>query len=528
MRKNGSAASRDFEQEGMSVSPSTTSSIGAVFTPEKWALWLIEQYQVVQRWREGATICDPTGGKGAFLLALVEATKKSGCLISKHDLDRLFIIERSLPLLETFSSEFERRFRMIFPEENIFHADVIINNPSCKVDFLIGNPPWVNFNELPSDYKTSLKSHFLESGLILDRKGLLLGSSRVDLAALIISTVMRDNLRDRGEAAFFVPLSLFTGDTAHAGFRSYESNGCTFRLESVWDFRKLGVFPDILANFGVAHFRRDARPAYPITYKIHTKDGWTDRLAAPLGTNTSPLSVFDTVRDYEALCDFQPIPIRDEQVPRQGINTCGANHVFHFDEIPTDLPEQFVFPLITKECFNGSNQIPKKFILLPYDRNTGQPLSEAQLRSKPGLHAYLRFHEEKLRQRKGTMLNGWLKRGVWWACLGVGPYCFSRYKIVWESYGRSNFRPRLLSTVNGQEWQANQALQAFMPCSDAAEASELLEKLESSKVEAYLRSLAVEGTCNWAQPGRIKRFLQFTHPKRRNRAVGNSANQLEF
>ena len=27
--------------------------------------------------------------------------------------------------------------------------------------------------------------------------------------------------------------------------------------------------------------------------------------------------------------------------------------------------------------------------------------------------------------------------------------------------------------------------------------------------ELHLKSLSVEGTCNWAQPGRIKRFLQF-------------------
>ena len=52
-------------------------------------------------------------------------------------------------------------------------------------------------------------------------------------------------------------------------------------------------------------------------------------------------------------------------------------------------------------------------------------------------------------------------------------------------------------------------MQAFIPCSTLAEAEDLLDQLEQSNIESYLKSLSVEGTCNWAQPGRIKRFLQF-------------------
>ncbi|MBI4324101.1 MAG: hypothetical protein HY674_02435 [Chloroflexi bacterium] len=33
--------------------------------------------------------------------------------------------------------------------------------------------------------------------------------------------------------------------------------------------------------------------------------------------------------------------------------------------------------------------------------------------------------------------------------------------------------------------------------------------LQRMKIERYLRSMSMEGTCNWAQPGRIKRFLKF-------------------
>jgi hypothetical protein len=203
------------------------------------------------------------------------------------------------------------------------------------------------------------------------------------------------------------------------------------------------------------------------------------------------------------------IEVRENQKPRQGVNTCGANEVFIFEEEP-DLPEDFIFPLITKECFREENLLPRKHIVLPYDARSGRPLEETALRSIPKLFAHFFRHKDKLYTRKGTLLNTWTKRGIWWACLGVGKYNFAPFKIVWEAYGKTNFRPKIFGNHNGKPWQANQAMHAFIPCWSLDEAKNLLHQLKNSNIEGYLKSLHVEGTCNWAQPGRIKRFLQFT------------------
>ena len=45
------------------------------------------------------------------------------------------------------------------------------------------------------------------------------------------------------------------------------------------------------------------------------------------------------------------IRLSPEQKPRQGVNTCGANSVFIFDNKPLHLPEQFLYPLATKEIW---------------------------------------------------------------------------------------------------------------------------------------------------------------------------------
>ena len=52
--------------------------------------------------------------------------------------------------------------------------------------------------------------------------------------------------------------------------------------------------------------------------------------------------------------------------------------------------------------------------------------------------------------------------------LGVGPYCYTKAKLVWLTAGESTFAPQVFSEFMGRPWQANQALQAFIPLHDEA------------------------------------------------------------
>jgi hypothetical protein len=485
------------------------SPIGAVFTPLRWAKWLVREFGLVPKWAQGATLCDPTAGEGAFIHALMDVAAEADISVDDRMLSRLFVIEREALFLERFHTSFELKYRCEFPRENSLCADVVLQNPSLKFDVLLGNPPWANFNDLPASYKESLKSAFLEFGLVEDPQSLLLGRARVDFSALVVSVVLNQNLTPHGEAVFFLPLSIFLNDGAHSGFRRYALKDTTFQLSELRDFRETNIFPEITTRFGVARFRRDAQTEFPIPYHVETQRGWSSRMAAPVGEPSAPLSVFDSQTEYEELSRPTAIEVRKDQKPRQGVNTCGANRVFIFDSVPDGLPGEFLFPLITTDCFRNGDAAPRRHILLPYDTDTGKPLTQATLRRHPALWSYLLAHKDELLARKGTMLNASLKRGLWWALLGVGDYCFAPFKIVWEAYGKDTFNPRIFSAHGGQPWQANQAMHAFIPCATRDEAERLLDQLASSKIERYLRSMSMEGTCNWAQPGRIKRFLKF-------------------
>ena len=53
-------------------------ALGAVFTPSQWVKWLLDRYNVVERWLKCASVLDPTCGDGSFLIGIVEVALEKG------------------------------------------------------------------------------------------------------------------------------------------------------------------------------------------------------------------------------------------------------------------------------------------------------------------------------------------------------------------------------------------------------------------------------------------------------------------
>jgi hypothetical protein len=233
------------------------------------------------------------------------------------------------------------------------------------------------------------------------------------------------------------------------------------------------------------------------------------QFAAPISETSSALIVKPDNLASSFVID--KIEIDYWQQPRQGVNTCGANDVYIFDAYPLEINPNYVFPLVTTKLLQGKISEPEKFIVLPYHKN-GKPLSFEELKYS-GLFQYFAQHEDKLKSRKGVLINSAMKKGQWWALIGVGPYSFSEYKVIWAAFGSKNFSPITVSKWMRQEWQANQAMQAFIPANNLHDASRVQNEFYKLDVEGHLKDQKMQGTMNWAQPGRIKRFLSFKQPQ---------------
>ena len=490
--------------------------IGQVFTPLKWAEWLINKWGIFEAWLDGAHICDPTAGQGAFPLAMLHIARRKGIVITPERLSRLTLIELVPLHLERFKENVKREFDIDFPTAQIFCQDIITETHEGKYDILVGNPPWTNFGDLPTSYKEQLKPFFVEEGLVPDRQKTLLGTSRVDIAALVLKVVLGRLLTKNGMGCFYIPTSLFFGEGAHTGFRNYSArshpNGVDsdrdFAVDTVCEFTSTKVFEDVDTSYCCAKFQIDMQQHFPIPYFKDLNSEWIAHKALPLKNPTDPWRVVQHLDELNRETKLD-INLSPEQKPRQGVNTCGANSVFIFDGKPSHLPEQFLYPLATKEIWRQNTVLPQKWILLPYHQQTGKPLTWQEIEQWDTLKEYLQEAQDTLQARKGTLLRAAMNRGIWWTLLGVGPYAFAPFKVMWQAYGKSDFTPVVLSGVAGQMWQGNQAMHAFIPCRTEGEAQRIKTALENPEIPTLLRQLNGAGKCNWAQPGKIKKILEF-------------------
>ncbi|MYF98436.1 SAM-dependent DNA methyltransferase [Candidatus Poribacteria bacterium] len=499
--------------------------IGQVFTPQKWAEWLINKWDIYDAWCNGAHICDPTAGQGAFVLAMLHIARNQGIPITSERLSRLTIIELVPSHLDQFKRNVQLEFGIDFPNDQVYCQDIITEEHERKYDILIGNPPWANFGDLPTRYKRHIKPYFIQEGLVANLQRTLLGSSRVDIAALVLKVVLGKLLKENGTGYFYLPTSLFFGDGAHRGFRSYSTN-CSkkssdiyrnFSIDSVYEFTSTKVFKGVKTAYCCARFQGDTEQKFPVSYFKELNGKWVEHKALPFKNTSDPWRIVQNLDELSTNKTLY-ISLTPEQKPRQGVNTCGANSIFIFDDKPSHLPDEFVYSLVTKEIWRQHTLTPQKWILLPYQRKTGKPLAWEQIQQNDTLYSYLLSFQDVLQDRKGTLLQSVINKENWWAMLGVGTYSFAPFKVIWEAYGSKQFIPIVLSNIDGQMWQGNQAMHAFIPCWSENEAHRVKAALENPEILNLLQQLNGAGKCNWAQPGKIKKILSFSEAE--NRSLG--------
>jgi hypothetical protein len=505
--------------------PSTTERrpLGAFFTPLHWAKWVIAENKLFEQWVDGAKVFDPTAGEGSFLEAFVATARDRHISVTDDMVMRLAGVEKEKTFVKNFFLKMKHLYVIDFPRKNFACTDFILSKNTVQADIVVGNPPWQNFNDLPSAYKETLKPYFFRYHLIPNTRDLLLGGSRIDIATLVIAKCLVENLKENGTAYFFMPLSILLNSSAHRPFRSYKLGETDFAVTQVHDFKNNSIFDGVATRYGLAAFQRNKKQAFPIPYYAFASGLWEKHLARPIFHADDPLSIEkEGALSFPAFESFSKIEVPLQSKPRQGVNTCGANSVFIFDSVAPlesgtasasngvnkniSLPLKYLFPMMMKDNFNHAKPLPRRFVLLPYNVSTGKPLEAAEIEKEPLLQHYLLSQKSILQKRKGTLINSWISRGYWWALLGVGKYSFAAHKIALEAYGKKTYIPKIFSG----NWQGNQALHAYIPTDDHAGALTICRQLQNPFVQRYLSSQRMEGTCNWAQPGRISRLLNVT------------------
>jgi methylase of polypeptide subunit release factors len=507
-------------------------------------------------------IIDPTCGSGVFLMAAAEELRQAvvhGSMgthqaiesVAKRlhgiDIDPLAAIQTaanlSLALIALSQlkhpEEDESSPSSSYELTNIECRDSLLDKPGdIQVDLVVGNPPWVNWEYLPPDYRTKHADLWPELG-IFDLHGRDKAFSKEDVSALFFAATMDKYLTEGGKIAFLVPQSLLKAALNHRAFRKFSLRQgalgeVDIRVDRVQDFVAIRPFEGVANRTILIEATRGASTTYPVPYRR-----WTQIPLAHRGNLDAALNSADFVEEIAEPADsdqptshwttgperairaLRQIRGRSAYRARTGVFTGGANGVFHLSVVGNDgsrvvveniterakrvvpsvraeLESAFIYPLLRGREVTRWRYEPTSFILLPHTAETKmEPISESALADQaPATLEYLEQFRSILAERAGFV--GWERRVLetgFYACQRIGEYTFTPWKVVWRyiapTFISAAIGPYASSDqFHGRPILPNEKLMSIA-CGSEEEAYYLCGLLSSSLAVAFVESRMV-------------------------------------
>ncbi len=349
-----------------------------------------------------------------------------------------------------------------------------------KVDLVAGNPPWVNWESLPEDYRDETKRLWAHYGLFtLSGAAARLGGGKKDLSMLFAYVAVDKYLRDGGKLGFVITQSVFKTQGAGDGFRQFVFNDpagpAYLRPTSVHDLSTLQVFEGA-TNRTAVFVCEKAREAfrYPVRYtiwgganRVHQDRELAEVLNATTRADLAAIPVKPGKRNSPWLTTADgAVPGvakaigASEYAAHAGVFTGGLNGCFwvrtlgvlpdgqvlvenlhdvgkiKVEHVQAVVEPGLVYPLLRGRDVHRWATAPSAQIILAQDPATRLAIPEASMKANyPKVYAYLRRFETQLRQRKTGAVRAQMASGPFYSMFAVGPYTVAPWKAMWRDMG---------------------------------------------------------------------------------------------
>ena len=423
------------------------------------------------------------------------------------------------PVLDHLATLYSQIQTLNEQEENRIWCDIIINQFAGlflePFDFVIGNPPWVNWEFLDARYREHLIKINDEYGLYFT-KGLKsrLGTIRRDISAIFFYVCADVYLKEKGTIAFLLkPMYQIASGRGFRNFNRAQKDVPIVKLKTplrvvkVEEVTKENPF-EIGNEVSLIIAKKGMKTQYPIKFLKWTGDRThelEDYIAEPsdgkdvlsqwmVYTGRKPKKTFGTftysIREgvnfglKDAFYDLDLVIDKRDLV--QIRNASGK---------VKDVEKTRLYPLVMSRhvkrwALADENKKPYTYCMLPQDRPTQK--NEQNLKTNcPKTWEWLRDFQDGLLARKSKMFA----KDPFYSIYGLGDWD-SKYKVVWKSMG---FYPDfvVVSSVDdevlGRKIVAVEHVQYFIPIDHGDEAHYICAVLNSSLVGATLRTLSAKG-----------------------------------
>ena len=448
----------------------------------------------------------------------------------------------SITATDAHVSLYRELVRLDKENKNGIWARIIKNNFAPlfvgRVDFVVGNPPWVNWENLPAEYRES-SGPLWKNYNLFRHKGYKakLGGAKDDISILMTYVAHNCYLSTGGHLGFLITQSVFKTKGAGEGFRAfqYTDQGTRWFLPpiSVHDFSDFQPF-DGAANKTAAIVVGKTKDAfkYPVAYTV-----WMKRPGDNISQDDSleivkrkivkkdlvayPVSSTDNTSPWltaipQAFTAMQKVTGASAYTANEGVNTGGLNGCFWIrivktlrdgnllienlhdigkikvEQVQTTIEPSLVYPLLRGRDVSRWRAEPSASIILANRTDKLAGIPESEMRGKhPKTFDYLRrFEGAKENPKRGTLRGRALFKQYFspndpfYSMYNVGPYTLAPWKVVWRDMG-SEIRVSVVGPSQDKcicpEHHA-----MFVPLTDAREAHYLCAVLMSSPVQVVV------------------------------------------
>ena len=463
-------------------------TLGEFYTPD----WLAEHtLQEAVRLQDtpdipALKILDPTCGSGTFLVESIALKRRSNATLEDilHSVCGLDI--NPLAVLTAKTNYLLSILDLLIPETTIsipvYQADLLQPDsaPDIRIpeaDLVIGNPPWINWEYMPPQYRAQSQHLWTDYGLYRS-EGKSMRFIKEEVSTLITYLVMDRFLKPGGLLAFVLRQGIFKSAKNSAGFRRFQlPDGQGIEVLQVSDLSKLRVFDHATGESALFFARKGSNTSYPVPYFL-----WKKKPDAPRGAVRPYMELAEVLANVDLIpqqaspavpdCPtalwvtaepnhlnaFSAILGSNSYKARTGIFTGGTNGVYWLNVLgkegdmlvvrnKTDrtkrkvasvqavLEPDYIFPLIRGSNLRQWHFTYDTYILCPHTQDSRlHPVPGEQLRrSAPATYSYLQSFRQELDARQG--FAGWekeIQKQEFHAILKVGSYTFSPYKVAWR------------------------------------------------------------------------------------------------
>ena len=531
--------------------------LGEYYTPDWMARYVFDKVSGAAN--DLGRMLDPSCGSGVFLVEGIRRIRNTAEMGLQEIFDHVVGIDINPIAVATARSNYLLAVADLLgpedlddlPDVPVFYGDSITGEhlermetslAAEKFDTLVGNPPWIAWDNLAQEVREATEPLWRKYGLFtLSGTAARHGGGKKDLSMLMLYATADRFLRPGGRLGFVIAQTLFQTRGAGDGFRRFRigETGSPLGVFHVDDMVGFTPFPGAANWTAIVFLEKGHETAFPVPYckwskKAKSAEPSTESfsrelcLARPIDPER-PRSPWLVLPESEVDLPINIGP--SDYEAHLGVNTGGANGVYWLKLLGAGKSDQTVraenqprrgkqevkkfrgeieakllYPLVRWGDVRRWSATPSTHVLLVQDTDRRVGLEEEPLRHElPLTYTYLYKYRKMLTAR--AAYRRYQSRAPFYSMYNVGPYSIAPYRVVWRRMDRQ-INAAVVEPIDdpllGPRPVLIQETCVQIATETPEEAHYLCALLNSRPINAIVSAHCVDGGKSFGSPGMLE------------------------